>query len=193
MALRYLTGMVFVIAAWSALAQDTYTLDPSHTVPSFEVRHIGISTQRGFFTRTSGTVTLDRATHAGTIDAVIDAASIDTGESLRDRFLRGGDFLDVQHHAVIGFRASKIAFQGEVPVAAEGTLELRGVARPVTLAIEGFACTRHPLLGRDVCGATVRTAIKRSEFGMTAWAHDVGDDIAIAIQVEATRDEAPNR
>ena len=46
---------------------DTYNIDPQHTFPSFEADHMGISTWRGKFDHTSGTVTMDRAAGTGTL------------------------------------------------------------------------------------------------------------------------------
>ena len=44
-------------ATSSAFAQ-TYTIDPSHTYPSFEADHMGISFWRGKFDKTSGSCLL---------------------------------------------------------------------------------------------------------------------------------------
>ena len=65
-------------------AADTYQLDPTHTYPSFESDHFGgLSVWRGKFTRSSGTVTLDRVAKTGTVDVTVDPASVDTGNSNR--------------------------------------------------------------------------------------------------------------
>ena len=62
-------------ASSSAFAQ-TYTIDPSHTYPSFEADHMGISVWRGKFEKTSGTVVLDRAAKTGSLEIVIDTNSV---------------------------------------------------------------------------------------------------------------------
>ena len=73
------------LAAQLAHAGDTYQLDPNHTFPSFEADHRGgLSTWRGKFTKTTGTVTIDRAAKAGSVDVTIDPASVQTGNPRLD-------------------------------------------------------------------------------------------------------------
>jgi polyisoprenoid-binding protein YceI len=71
-----------ILSLSPAFAADTYQLDPSHTYPSFAADHFGgLSVWRGKFTKTTGTVTLDRRNKTGTVDVTIDPASIDTGNA----------------------------------------------------------------------------------------------------------------
>jgi polyisoprenoid-binding protein YceI len=60
MHLKHLVATVLAVASVSSFAQ-TYNIDPGHTFPNFEADHMGISTFRGKFTKTSGTVALNRA------------------------------------------------------------------------------------------------------------------------------------
>ena len=87
-----MTIKIFLLAlcafALPAFAAD-YAIDPGHTYASFEIDHLGFSTQRGQFNRTSGSVQFDREARSGNIDIRIDAASLDTGLELRDDVLRG--------------------------------------------------------------------------------------------------------
>ena len=76
-----------LVAAFAALATalpaaaavETYTIDPRHTFPSFEVMHFGVSLQRGRFNKTSGTVKVDTEARQGSVEVTIDATSVDTG------------------------------------------------------------------------------------------------------------------
>jgi polyisoprenoid-binding protein YceI len=67
-------GALVAAVSFNALAEEvTYQLDPSHTYPSFTADHFGgISTWRGKFDKSSGTVSIDRAAKTGTLDATID-------------------------------------------------------------------------------------------------------------------------
>ena len=70
----------FAIALFAVAAPSfaqTYKVDSSHTYPSFEADHKGISFWRGKFTKTEGTITLDRAAKTGTMNITIDASSVD--------------------------------------------------------------------------------------------------------------------
>ena len=54
----------FAFAAWiaaPAAALDVYVIDPVHSQPQWEARHIGFSNQHGNFGKATGKVTLDRA------------------------------------------------------------------------------------------------------------------------------------
>jgi polyisoprenoid-binding protein YceI len=171
-------------------ATETYTIDPAHTMPGFEVSHLGISTQRGRFERTAGTIALDREAGSGAVAIEIDAASVTTGTSKLDVTVRGEDFLDAANHPHITFHAERFKFEKDVPVSAEGELTLLGVTKPVTLSITHFACTRKPFLVRTTCGADASATISRSAFGMSRFASFLGDDVRIVIQVEAVKEEA---
>ena len=82
--------IVLFFAALLAPAQAAeYVIDPTHTYASFEIDHLGFSTQRGQFNRSSGIVEFDPEGKTGRIDITIDAASLDTGFALRDDVLRG--------------------------------------------------------------------------------------------------------
>lgn len=172
----------------TALAADTYTIDARHTFPSFEISHLGFSIQRGRFNRTSGKVVLDAATQSGSIDISIDAASIDTGLIDLEKHLQGEDFFDVANHPAMTFKSKNLRFEGDRLIGAEGDFMLLGVSKPVSLKIDHFKCAPHPMNKKPTCGANATTSIKRSEFGMTKYVPAVGDEVKIAIQIEATRD-----
>lgn len=167
---------------------ETYTIDSKHTFPSFEISHLGFSTQRGRFDRTSGTIKLDAKNEMGTINVNIDANSIDTGLPELEAKLKEADFFNVAKFPAITFNSKKIKFTGENPIAAEGTLTLLGVSKPVLLAIGHFHCGAHPISKRTVCGADATGLIKRSDFGLTAFLPIIGDEVKINIQVEAFMD-----
>jgi polyisoprenoid-binding protein YceI len=169
-------------------AAESYTIDAKHTFPSFEISHIGFSTQRGRFDRSSGTIQLDAKAQTGAIDVSIEADSIDTGLPELEAKLKEADFFNVAKHATITFKADKLEFAGDAPVAAVGTLTLLGVSQPVRLTIDHFHCGVHPMSKRNVCGANASGLIKRSDFGMKAFLPAVGDEVKIVIQVEAFKD-----
>ncbi len=171
-----------------ALAQ-TYQIDPAHTYPSFEASHMGISVWRGKFNRSSGTVTLDRAAKTGTVDIQIDAASINFGHAQLEEHARGPDFFNVERFPAITYKGAIASWNGDELTTVEGELTLLGQSRPVTLAIHSFRCIEHPVLKREVCGADASTSFRRSDFGMSYGLPRHGDDIRLAIQVEALRSD----
>src|ERR1700740_2814045 len=103
-------------------ATTTYNLDPRHTYPSFEADHFGgVSVWRGKFTKSSGTVTIDREAKTGTVDVTIDACSIDTGNSNLDKHVSSAEFLDTAKYPTATYKGTSIRFDGDKPVEVIGT------------------------------------------------------------------------
>jgi polyisoprenoid-binding protein YceI len=179
-----------VIAAFAlpASAADSYTIDPGHTYPNFEINHLGFSTMHGRFGATHGKIVLDPAAKSGSIDITIDASSIDTGHARRDTHLKSEDFFNVGKYPTLTFKATKLKFDGERLAGAEGALTLLGVTRPVNLTVTALHCGPHPINRKWMCGANATATIKRSDFGLSADLPIVGDEVAISIEVEAFKD-----
>ena len=178
---------LFVVAfclAPFASAQEVYVGDAPHTWAYFETGHFGISWVRGRF-KTGAKVMLDRAAKKGSIDAVIDATSLDTGYEARDKQVRSENYLDVEKFPTITFKSDNLKFDGDNLVGADGDLTIMGVTKPVSLNVTMFRCLPHPVNKREMCGAEANTAIKRSEWGIKRGAVGIGDDVKIAIQIEA--------
>ena len=181
-------GLAAGLLAMPAWAADSYTIDPRHTFPSFEIGHFGWSTQRGRFDKTSGKITLDRTAKSGTVEVTIDAASVDTGVRARDEDLRGEGFFDVEKYPTMTFKSTRVRFEGDKPVAVDGEFMLRGVTKPMTLTITNFHCAPNPFVKKEVCGADALATIQRSAFGMTKFLPAISDDVKLLIGVEAIKD-----
>lgn len=188
-----LIAFAFPVAAMAA--PESYTVDPLHTFPHFEVSHFDFSTMHGRFDNTSGKITLDRVAKTGTVDIAIDAASITTGFSKdpsgkrsRDEHLRSPDFFDVAEFPKIVFKSTKVNFKGDDVASVEGTLTMIGVTKPVMLTLTHFKCAVDPLNKREKCGADAFGQIRRSDFGMKYALPGVGDDLKLAFEIEAFKD-----
>lgn len=177
-------------ASTAAAAPATYTLDPTHTFPSFEADHMGISYWRGKFDASSGKVVLDREAKSGSVDVTIDLASIDFGMDKLDEWARGKDLFDVAKYPKATYKGRLGHFVDGKPTEVVGTLDLHGVQKPLTLAIGRFKCIPHPIHKRELCGADATGSFDRAAFGLDA-GKDYGFDmqVALRIQVEALRDE----
>jgi polyisoprenoid-binding protein YceI len=172
---------------FGALAADTYVLDPVHTLPSFEISHFGYSMQRGRFTRTAGNVVLDLAAKSGSIEVVIDAASIESINEKTNTHLKSEDFFFVEKYPTLTFRSDKLRFDGDKLVGADGNLTIRGVTRPVSLAVKNFTCGPHPFNKKPMCGANATATIKRSDFDLKYGLPGIGDEVTLNIPVEGAR------
>lgn len=171
-----------------AIAADSYTIDPRHTYPSFEISHLGYSIQRGRFNSTAGKIILDPADRTGRIDITIDPASVDTGLDELEKVLRSDEFFDIARYPAIIFSSRALKFDGDRLAATDGDLTMHGVTRPVSLKIDHFKCGPNPITRKQQCGANAVTTLRRSDFGIAKYVPMVGDDVTIAIQVEAVKD-----
>jgi len=189
-ATRYLKVAAAVACglARSAFAADSYTLDPAHTFPRFEINHFGFSTHHGQFNKTAGRIVLDRAAKSGSVEVTVQTASIGTGDPKLEQHLRAPDFFNVEKFPAMTFKSNNVQFNGDVPVTAAGELTLLGVTKPLTLTISRVVCAQHPFYKKEDCGAEITGVLKRSDFGMTKYLPAVGDEVTLHIQVESIRD-----
>ena len=116
---------------------------------------------------------------AGKLDVTIGLASADTGNSDRDTTLKTGDFFDVGKFAQAHYRAEGFRKLDDGRYAADGTLELRGVRKPVTLTFAWTGGAQPVLEGKAV--------VKRLEFGVGGgdWADTsaIPDEVNISTRV----------
>ncbi len=166
-------------------APETYTIDERHTFPSFSISHFGYSTYRGRFDKTSGTITLDMAKKTGSVEATIDVASVSTGVAKLDEHLKTNEFLDVAKYPTITFKGKDFKFDGDKLASVGGDLTIHGVTKPATLQVKNFKCGDHPMKKTPMCGADLSTTIKRSEFGVTTYSPNIGEEVTLDIEVEA--------
>jgi len=179
----------------TAAAGARWTIDPAHTSVTFGVRHMMVSTVRGEFQKISGTVTWDPARPDATqIEATLDVASINTREAQRDAHLRSADFFDAEKYPTIQFRSKTLSRKQDGTLEIVGDLTIRETTRVVVLEVEGPTPEYKNPWGQTVIGASARTKIKRSDFGMTwntvleAGGVLVGDDINIQLDVELRKE-----
>lgn len=185
--LKSLWTALALVAFGSVLAAPvSYTIDPAHTYPSFEADHMGISVWRGKMNKNAGTVVMDRAAGSGTVEIVIDLASIDFGLPVMNAWATGKDFFNVKKSPRATYKGSLEKFVDGNPTQVSGTLTLNGQTHPVNLSIHLFKCIPHPMLKRELCGADASGSFKRDAFGLSA-GKDYGFsmDVGLRIQVEA--------
>lgn len=188
---RTLSALVVAIAlllTLSAAAQDTWQLDPPHSSAQFSVRHLGISTVRGAFTKVSGSVQYDAANLGkSSIQITIEAASVDTRVEMRDNDLRSPNYLDVQKYPTITFKSKKVEAAGPGKLKIIGDLTIHGVTKEVALEVDGPTPAIKDPWGNQRMGASATTKINRMDFGVAGAPGMVGDDITITLDIEMTK------
>jgi polyisoprenoid-binding protein YceI len=188
MKLQILIASVLAASTASAVA-GTYNIDPSHTYPSFEADHMGLSVWRGKFDKTSGTVTLDRAAKTGALDITIDAASIDFGFEKMNTHAKSPDMFNVEKFPTVTYKSKSFKFNGDTLVGVDGELTMLGVTKPVSLTVNKFKCIMHPRFKREVCGADATAEFNRTDFGLNYAVTNFASEVKLAIQVEAIKSE----
>jgi polyisoprenoid-binding protein YceI len=170
-------------------APGRWTIDPSHSEVQFIARHMMISKVRGRFRALAGTILVAEDPEQSSVEATIDAASIDTGDPNRDAHLRAADFLDVERYPTITYRSTAVRPAGN-KFAVDGELTVRGVTRPVTLDVEYCGVAKDPW-GNPRAGFVGHTEIDRDDFEIT-WNQMlegggflVGRGVKIELDIEA--------
>lgn len=180
-----------LLLSLSAAAQDkdqdknTWQIDPKHTAAQFSVRHLGISTVRGEFSKVSGTVQYDSANLARTsIQATIDVASINTRVEARDNDLRSPHFFDIGKYSTITFQSKKVEAAGAGKLKVTGDLTMHGVTKEVVLDVDGPAVAPKDQQGTERMGASATTKVNRQDYGINGAPGVAGDEITITLDIE---------
>lgn len=181
-------AFVALAGAADACAAAEYVADPDHVGVHFAVSHFDVGYVRGRFAKIGAAIELDLAGRTGRVVVTVDADSIDTGNRALDGILRSAQFLDTASFPEVRYASERFVFDGDRLVAVEGRLWLHGVLRPLKLEADRFACRTIAagIVRRPVCGGAFRASIRRSDFGMTRFLPDVGDEVRLDVDVEAS-------
>jgi polyisoprenoid-binding protein YceI len=184
---KLLIALLALSSSVAFAAPETYVTDANHTFANFTYSHFGYSNQTSRFDKVSGTITLDSAAKSGNVDITIDTKSINTGSTLFNQHIQGDDFLATEKFPTATFKGNKVSFKGDKLASVQGELTLKGITKPVTLQVTNFFCMQHPMSGKQACGANATVQVKRTDFNMGKYAPHVGDEVTIAVAVEATK------
>lgn len=172
-------------------AAQVWQVDPAHSSVEFAVRHMMVSTVKGSFKAFSGSLTLDEANaERSSVEAEVEAATIDTGVADRDNHLRSSDFFDVAKYPKLTFRSRAVEAVGSDVGRLHGDLTIHGVTRPVAFDVSYLGEIRDPW-GNRRRGYSAETTVSRKDFGMTwnqvldAGGVLVGDKVKVTLNVEA--------
>ena len=195
---RFAAGAAVALLPLSvSAAPESFVVDPLHTYPHFTVGHLGMSQLYGRFDKTSGKIAVDTAAKSGTVEIVIETATLNTGDNeragrarTRDEHLRSPDFFNVQEFPRMTYKGKTAGWTGDGPAELAGELTLLGVTKPVTLKVDYWKCGPDPRTQgkRYMCGTSASGSIKRSDFGMKFAIPGVSDEIRLLIQMEAFRE-----
>lgn len=187
---RIIKPLIFSVLTllMAGASAQVYNIDSSHTYPSFEADHMGLSIWRGKFTKTTGKIVLDRQSMTGgNVEIVIDASTVDFGHAKMNEKARGDEMFNVAKFPNVLFKSTALKYEGERLVMVDGEMTMLGITKPLSLRVTHFKCVLHPLHKREVCGADAHGRFDRSDFGMNIGLPRFSPEIKLAIQVEGIK------
>jgi polyisoprenoid-binding protein YceI len=201
---RYLSRMALLagfatgLSLPAAAAGSTWQIDPQHSSAQFAVRHLGLSTVRGAFSKLSGTMVLDdQDITKSSVEVTIDVNTVDTREPDRDKDLRSERFFDVVRFPTMTFKSKKVEQIAPGKLRVTGDLTIHGTTKEVLLDVDGLTPPTRDPWGNQRVAATATTKINRQDYGVK-WNAKldnggvvVGDDVNITIDVEMIQKATP--
>ncbi|HWG02287.1 MAG TPA: YceI family protein [Trebonia sp.] len=178
-------------------APGRWTIDPAHSSVRITARHMGVASVTGFLTEVSGGIEITEPPENSSVRAVMQAASVDTGNKARDDHLRSPDFLDVAAYPVIEYAGTGVTSQGDDRWTVTGRLTLRGTRRDIPLELTYLGTTADPW-GGERAAFRATAELRRHDFQMT-WNQSlpaggvmVGSVLQITIDTEAVHGDLPD-
>jgi polyisoprenoid-binding protein YceI len=173
-----------------------WTIDPAHSAVSAMAQHLGLSSVHGRFREFGGRIEIGEDPLTSSVEAVIEAASIDTGNAMRDGHLRSPDFLDADVHPKLTYRSTALTPAGDNRWTVHGELAMHGVTRPVDLDLSYLGTGPDPWGGARAAFRAV-TELRREDFRMNynqvvqAGIAAIGTTLKVELDIQAIRGEAP--
>ena len=180
-----------LLAFTATVAQAApYTVDASHSSVGFQIRHLAISKVNGTFNDFTGEFAFEAGNpDAWSVKAVIQTASIDTGNKDRDEHLRSGDFFEAETYPTITFESTGVTMKNDNAGTLRGNLTIHGVTKQVELDLEFLGTATDPW-GNAKAGFSLSGKINRKDFGLT-WSKAletgglvVGDEVKLQLEIE---------
>ena len=176
----------------AVLTRTKWAIDNAHTEVQFKVKHLVIATVTGTFKKFSGSLEADDDSFNGAdAEFTIDATSIDTNQSDRDKHLKSNDFFAVDKYNEITFRNGKLTQVGDVYTLV-GELTIRDLTKTISLDVE-FGGTVVDPWGNTKVGFEINGKINRKEFGLSwnaiteAGGMVVSDEVKLHLNVELAK------
>jgi polyisoprenoid-binding protein YceI len=162
-----------------------YEVEPTHTSLTFRLSHWGLSQYTARFDRISGTIDFNPASPtASTADITVDPASISTGLPNFNTKL-ANDVFKADSGGTVRFVSTGLTATSPTTGVMTGNLTMAGQTGPVSLAVQFNGGQPNPFAaGRQSIGFSARGTLKRSQWGITSWLPNVGDDVEVIIEAE---------
>jgi polyisoprenoid-binding protein YceI len=183
-----LAALLALSVAQPAAAAEQLEIGGKYGTIDFAIGNSKVFRTTGSFTEWQGTLKVDDANvPQSSVDVVIKTASIQMLDAQQTNMLKDSDYFDVAQFPEMTFHSTHVERTGESSLKVDGNVTLRGVTRPMTLAVT--VTDRQPQAAPGARYAKFRGVgiVRRSEFGMTKYIDMVGDNVEISIATEARR------
>ena len=175
-----------------------WTVDPEHSHVGFKIRHMMVSNTNGRFRKVRGRVVLDdHHLENSQVQAVIEAASIDTDLPKRDDHLRSNEFFDVENYPHLSFASKRVEPAGPKQLMVVGDLRIKGITKEVTFKVEYPGTEVKDPWGNLRRGAIAVARVHRKDFGLD-WTMALenggvvlGNQVLIQMNLELIRATGP--
>lgn len=170
----------------------TYQLDPTHTDVLAQWTHFGFSQPSAHFGISDGTLVYDAADVAkSSVQVTMPITGIDTFVDKLDEHLQSAEFFDAGKFPNATFKSTSVVAAGTNKLTVTGDLTIKDITKPVTLDVTLNGAGEHPMLKKQAIGFSATATIKRTDFGVGAYAPNVSDDVQLRITTEGTLAAAP--
>ena len=179
------------VAAITAVS-GTYQLDPTHTAVLAQWTHFGFSQPSAHFGISEGTLVYDAADVAkSSVQVTMPLTAMSSFVDKLDEHLASGDFFDAAKFPNASFKSTSVAAAGTNKLTVTGDLTIKDITKPVILDVTLNGAGEHPMLKKQAIGFSATATIKRSDFGVGAYAPNVSDEVQLRITTEGTLADAP--
>jgi polyisoprenoid-binding protein YceI len=165
---------------------ETYTIDNTHSIALFRVKHMGVSNFYGHFKEMSGAFALDKEDPGNnSVSIEVKAASVETHDAKRDQHLMSPDFFSAKEFPTISFKSTEVEEAGDKKFKVTGDFTLHGKTKPITVEVEQVGAAN--VMGGPRAGFETTFTISRKDYGMAGMQDGIGDEVRITVSVEGFR------
>jgi len=186
-----LVAALFAFAGSAFAAPVTYKLDPTHTDVIATWNHLGFSKPSAHFGNVDGTLVYDAANvGASRVEVTLPLSGLNSFTGKFDEHLRSADFFEAAKFPAATFKSTKVESAGEGKLKVTGNLTIKDITKPVVLDVTLNKAGEHPMKKVPAIGFNATATVKRSDFGVGAYAPAVSDEVQLSITTEATAEAA---
>ncbi|MBS0229498.1 MAG: YceI family protein [Proteobacteria bacterium] len=169
------------------IAAGSYQLDPDHSGVLATWSHFGFSHPSAHFRISAGTVVWDAADPGkSSVEVTLPIAQIDTFVPALDTHLKSADFFDAGKFPNATFKSTGVQLAGPNHYTVTGNLTIKDKTHPVTLDVTLNGAGKHAMTGLETLGFSATAEVKRSDFGVAAFAPNVSDEVQLSITGEGS-------